>query len=270
MKKFTVTENDTLSKFTDFYYPQGSFVLGALLKARDVKVNGVRVSSDVKLSAGDEVIYYTSVKQESALTHYTVYEDENIVVCDKFSGVSSEGLCRELCGGEYFAVHRLDRNTQGIIIFAKTREAERCLLAAFKSRTLEKTYLALCMDGFVRDVAVLKGYLKKDAKSSFVTVSDRETDGAEIVTEYRVLKRFDGLALVEIKPHTGKTHQIRAHMAHIGCPVLGDEKYGDAVLNQKYAARRQRLVAKRLTLRTAGALGYLDGKCFESSFFPEV
>lgn len=272
MKKFTVKENCTLKQFTDFNYPQGAFALTALLKKRDIKVNGLRVGSDVRLSAGDEVVYYTTPSQESAATHYTVFADENICICDKFSGVTSEGLLSELSAErEIYAVHRLDRNTQGLIVFARSAEAEGELLSAFRQRRIQKTYLALCKNGFVQEKAVLKGWLKKDVNQAYVRVYDRPTEGAaQIVTEYNVKERRGDIALAEIALHTGKTHQIRAHMAHIGCPVLGDEKYGDNALNGKYGARRQRLVAKYLRFDLCGKLAYLNGKVFESSFMPEI
>lgn len=271
MKKFTVTAAATLKAFTDESYPQGSFALARLLRDRDIKVNGSRVGKDVSLNAGDEVVYYTTQREEAAPSHRIIYSDEQVIVCDKFSGVSTEGLASELAqSGDIFPVHRLDRNTSGVILFARTKEAERELLAAFRAHAIKKTYLALCRDGFRREQAVLTAYLKKDARVALVAISDAPRTGyAKIVTEYRVLRREDGLALVQILLHTGKTHQIRAHMAHIGCPLLGDEKYGDSALNKRYGARRQRLVAKSLCLNVSGALEYLDGKVFQSSFTPQ-
>lgn len=272
MKKFTVNENCTLKQFTDFNYPQGAFAWSALMKKRDIKVNGSRKGTNVALKIGDEVEYYTTPLQERAPTHFTVYEDANVIICDKFSGVTSEGLLSEL-SSEMFcrAVHRLDRNTQGLIIFAKTAEAERELLAAFRERRIAKKYLAICKDNFKKDGDILKGWLKKDSEKALVNVSEARSGGAElIITEYKIIDRHDGLSLVEIVLHTGKTHQIRAHMAHIGCPVLGDEKYGDVDLNKKYAARRQRLVAKFMKFDLCGNLAYLNGKTFESSFKPEI
>lgn len=271
MKIFTVKENCTLKEFTDSAFPQGAFALNALLKKRDIKVNGVRVGRDTPLSAGDTVAYYTTPRQESLPTHTVVYEDENLLVCDKFSGVTSEGLLSELNeGGGIYAVHRLDRNTQGLIVYAKTAEAAEELQRAFREKRVDKIYLALCKDGFALESAVLRGYLIKDAKSARVSVSDDKLSGGEpIVTEYCVLERKNGLALVRVILHTGKTHQIRAHLAHIGCPLLGDEKYGDGALNAQYGARRQRLVAKRLKFHLDGKLGYLNGLEWESGFFPE-
>ena len=90
------------------------------------------------------------------------------------------------------------------------------------------------------------------------------------VTEYRVEERMDGIALVNIALHTGRTHQIRAHMAFIGCPVLGDEKYGDGALNKKYGARRQRLVSKTLQFELEGPLKYLNDIKFISRFVPHI
>lgn len=268
MKIFTVTEDTNLKDFTDCVYPQGSFCLAALLRAKDIKVNGARVGKNLPLKRGDEVAYYTTQKQEQKSSHTVVYEDENIYIADKPSGVSSEGLYSELCSkGAFYAVHRLDRNTQGLIVYAKTKEAEAELLSAFKNREIIKTYLAVCKNNFKSESGVLKAYLLKDgAKSEVKVFSSPRGNCFEIVTEYEVLENRGDTALVRIILHTGKTHQIRAHTAFIGCPVLGDEKYGDRLLNAKYAATRQRLIAKYLKFNLKGSLSYLNGKVFESKF----
>lgn len=272
MKSFIADSSTDLKTFTDGRYPQGSFALAALLRARDIKVNGVRVNKNVPLSAGDEVVYYTTPAQEAKPSHKVVFSDENVLICDKFSGVAAEALASELNGeAEVFPVHRLDRNTEGLIAFAKNRAAEGELLAAFKERRVQKIYLALCKDCFKARAATLNAYLKKDERRSEVLISDSPRAGyVRIATQYEVLERKGGLALVQIELHTGRTHQIRAHMAHIGCPVLGDEKYGDRSLNKRYGARRQRLVAKYLRLYTGGCLEYLKDMRFESAFTPQI
>ncbi len=268
MKIFKVTQDTNLRDFTDAVYPQGGFCLNVLLKKKDVKVNGLRVNKNTALKYGDEVIYFTSPKQEEKLSHKLVYEDENIYVADKYSGVSSEGLYSELCGkGEFYAVHRLDRNTEGLIIYAKNKTAEEELLTAFKERAIIKKYIALCKNAFKEKSGLLTDYLLKNGDKGEVTVYPSPRVGAvKIVTEYRVLQERGDTALAEIILHTGKTHQIRAHTAFIGCPVLGDEKYGDCALNKKYAAKRQRLIAKYLSFGLSGKLSYLNGKTFESGF----
>ena len=266
MKTFSVTEDTNLKDFTSNTYPQGSFCFTALLKGKDIKVNGVRTGKNMPLKRGDEVIYYTNAVQESKPSHDIVYEDENVYIADKHSGVSSEGLYAELSQmGEFYAVHRLDRNTQGLIIYAKNKEAECELLRAFKERKINKTYIALCKSRFKEREGTLTAYLKKD--NGLVKIFASPERGAEkIITEYRVEENFGDIALVKITLHTGKTHQIRAHMSYIGCPVLGDEKYGDRALNSKYSARRQRLIAKYLNFNLDGKLAYLNSKTFESAF----
>ena len=267
MKTFKCSQPQTLRDFTDANFPQGSFCFAQLLRAKDIKVNGVRVNKNIALRAGDEVVYYTTEKQESMPTHKKVFEDENIYIADKLSGVSCEGLLAELnAGGTFYAVHRLDRNTCGLIVYAKTREAEEALLNAFKERSVKKIYTAICKNGFKSDGGTLTAYIEKDEKNALVKVYDKPSGGAQkIITEYRVEKKTEELATVTVTLHTGRTHQIRAHMAHIGCPVLGDNKYGDEALNKKYGLSRQCLLSKRIEFfALSGVLSYLNGFSAES------
>lgn len=270
MKKFTVNQNSNLKDFTDMAYPQGSFAYSRLLKRGDIRVNGVKVRANQPLYVGDEVTYYTTPAEEAKPSHAVVYEDENIYVADKHGGVSSEALFSELSGeGEYFPVHRLDRNTKGLIVLAKKEECAESLISAFKERAVDKVYLCLCKNAFKADKAVLTAYLAKNAEAGRVRVYGQPAEGRmKIVTEYEVQKAYGDYCLVKVTLHTGKTHQIRAHLAHIGCPVLGDEKYGDFALNKKYGATRHILVAKSLAFHLSGELSYLNEKQFTSSFFP--
>ncbi|MDE7162679.1 MAG: RluA family pseudouridine synthase [Clostridia bacterium] len=270
MKKFTVTTDTNLKDFTDATYPQGSFVLGVLLKKGDVRVNGVKQRKSCPLKAGDEVTYYTTPAQEDKPSHTVVYEDENILVADKPDGVSSEGLFSEL-GGTYYPVHRLDRNTSGLIVLAKSNKAQEELIAAFKERSVEKIYLCFAQNNFKAQSATLTAYMTKDAASGTVRVfNSPAADRVKIITEYAVQKSFGDYALVKVTLHTGKTHQIRAHLSSIGCPVLGDGKYGNAALNKKYKATRQILVARSLAFHLAGDLAYLNDTQFTSNFFPTL
>ena len=271
MKKFTVYENSTLKDFTDATYPQGSFAYNALIKKGDIRVNGVKQRANCAVSAGDEIIYYTTPAQEEKPSHTTVYEDENILIADKLKGVSSEALFCELKERGCLPVHRLDRNTCGLIMLAKTGQAQAELIAAFKERAVEKIYLCFAKNAFKAEKGVLTAYASKDAESGRVRVYDKPADGrVKMVTEYEVQKAYGDYALVKVVLHTGKTHQIRAHLAHIGCPVLGDEKYGDFALNKKYGLSKQVLVAHSLRFSLSGSLSYLNGKVFTSGFAPEI
>ncbi len=269
MLRLLVDKTQSLKEFTENHYAQASFYWRALLKDKEIKVNGKRIDKDRTVYAGDVVEYYLTAKQDSKPAFSVAYEDENILVADKENGVNSEAVYAALArSGEYYFIHRLDRNTQGLLLFAKNAEVAEILLKAFKERRVEKRYHALCFGSFVEDKALLTAYLKKSAEKSLVQVYDNPTKGAEqILTEYRVIeRRGDGTTKVEVFLHTGKTHQIRAHLAHIGCPVVGDMKYGDEGRNKAVQATRQCLIAKHLSLELDGTLSYLNGKLFASHF----
>ncbi|MGN1061150.1 MAG: pseudouridine synthase [Candidatus Coproplasma sp.] len=271
MKTFKVTENSTLKAFADATYPQGSFAFNSLIKKGDIRINGVKQKSDCPVFSGDEVTFYTTKSQEDKPSHFIVYEDENVLVADKLSGVSSEGLFCELNSAAPYPVHRLDRNTCGLIILAKSPAVQDGLVQAFKQREVEKVYLCLAKNAFKKPSAQLTAFLSKDEKTSSVRIYSSPNANASLIkTDYEVVKSYGDYALVKVILHTGKTHQIRAHLSFIGCPVLGDTKYGDFALNKKYNATRQVLVAKYLKFNLSGDLAYLNSVRLESRFIPEL
>lgn len=265
-------KKQSLKEFTENNHAQAAFFWNALLRDREIKVNGVRVNKDVTLFPGDNVSYYMTRKQLEKPAFYVVYEDENVLVADKESGVNSEAVFAALRRErECYFIHRLDRNTKGLLIFALHKGAEEKLLAGFRDRKVEKKYHALCFGDFRKDRDVLTAYLKKDAEKAVVKVFDSPKGGAEkIVTEYAVLERRGELTKVEVTLHTGKTHQIRAHLAHIGCPIVGDMKYGIEGKNREKKVTRQCLVAKSLQLFLEDEFAYLQGKRFVSRFDAEL
>ena len=286
MREWIAEEESSLKEFTDAHDPQASFFFDRLLKAREIRINGERAAAgSARVKAGDTVRYYLTREQEEKPAFSVLYEDEKLLAIDKEDGVNSEAayalLARERGKNAVFFIHRLDRNTRGAMIFAKDFISADELKKAFQSRAIEKTYLAVLKNHFPADMlaagAKVAGggfiektaYLTKDAAHSIVRISDKPTRGAEkIATGYKIIKKKGDLALCEIALHTGKTHQIRAHSAYLGVPVLGDTKYGDKALNQKYGKARQCLISKKITLRFSAAspLACADKKSFVSKF----
>ena len=237
------------------------------LRKKDVKINGRRVSGDAALVPGDEVeVYFTASPRQN---YKIVFRDDNVLVIDKPCGVLSEKVFESIkteYNGARF-IHRLDRNTSGIMIFALNEAAERELVAGFKNRTFIKVYRARVKGTPHPPEGVLKGYLLKDAESASVKITDKPCKGAlPVKTGYRVLESDGVTSLVEIRLYTGRTHQIRAQFAHVGCPVAGDGKYGDAEFNRRLGVNRQQLNARSLTLvfGQGSPLYYLNGKTFLS------
>ena len=188
-----------------------------------------------------------------------VYEDGDMLVVDKNGGTEVEtDLLPELRSltDALYPVHRLDANTRGLVVFAKTERAREALEAKFRDHDLTKIYHAIVCGRPDPDEARLVHYGVKDADGAYMRLCPEGTDGAKrMALSYRVLASDGAHSLLEITLETGRTHQIRAQLAAIGCPVLGDDKYGDRAKNKAARCRTQQLLAKTLVI---------DGKTFES------
>ena len=305
MRTITVGRNDAGQRLDKFLgkavkgLPQS--MMYKLIRTKKIKVNRKRADQKYMLVEGDEIqlfireeFFDSPEKDTGALSRIVpklniVYEDDNILLLNKRPGV----LCHEdtaasentlimhvkayLAGkGEYdpaseqsFApalCNRIDRNTGGIVIAAKNAEALRVMNEKIRNNEISKFYLCLCHGIPKRREATLHGYLRKNSADNLVTVKDSPFAGAkEIITKYRVLEERQSDALCEVELVTGRTHQIRAHMAHIGHPLLGDGKYGVNREEKQKGFKYQALYAYRLAFDPTGeenALSYLEGKSF--------
>ena len=245
---------------------------------RDVKLDGKRVKPDVRVCAGQKVELFC-MEQTTPLVD-VVYEDDDVLLINKRAGVSVEpdekgGVTLTELALKHVrqknpdawppkACHRLDNQTCGLTLFAKNEQAENILTRAFKERTMDKRYICLVRGMMKPPSATCKAYLLKDAKAAHVTIHDDAVKGARpIITEYETLE-IGPISRLLVHLVTGRTHQIRAHMAALGHPLLGDDVYGDRAFNRQQKVQgRLCLCAARLTLDTGGELPQLDGKTFE-------
>ena len=256
-------------------------VLRRIFTGRDVKLDGVRVSRDVPVRAGQNLKVYVpdSAAGNSPVSPLdVVYEDEDVLLVNKRAGVSVEPDTRggvtltDLCAAyaskqnpDAFppaACHRLDNKTCGLCLFARNPRALEILQDVFRGRDLEKYYVCLVRGIMKPPSAVCKAYLVKDARHARVRITDRpEADAKPIETGYETLESGP-VSRLRIHLITGRTHQIRAHLAALGHPVLGDDLYGDRDFNRREKARTLKLCAISLKLDTGGRLPNLDGKTF--------
>lgn len=249
-------------------------VIREALKKKDVRINGARSGPDALVSAGDELRIYIDDRHFAAPLD-VLYRDELLLVLDKPAGlpVDADGagigadtlIARARAAHETARLcHRLDAGTGGALLCSLTDAAHEALLAAFRAHRIEKHYRALVL-GSPRPEAVLSAYLAKDAEGAKVRILDRPAPGAAAIeTRYRVVRQFHDAAELDVELVTGRTHQIRAHLAHIGCPLIGDDKYGDREANRLYGAQWPQLWCRELRIRSEGLLSRYADRPFAS------
>ena len=305
MRIITINKNDAGQRLDKFLSKAvkglPTSMMYKLIRTKKIKVNRKRTEQKYILVEGDEIqlfikeeFFDSPEKDMGALERIVpklniLYEDENIMLLNKRPGVlvhedSEAGentlimhvkayLCQK---GEYdpyteqsFApalCNRIDRNTGGIVIAAKNAEALRVMNEKIKNDELTKTYLCLVHGVPKKRSAELRGYLRKDSKNNTVEVRDNEFPGAkQIITRYRVLEAYGDSALLEVDLITDRTHQIRAHMSHIGHPLVGDGKYGVNRDERAKGYKYQALYAYKLYFKSTdneSVLSYLEGKTF--------
>lgn len=305
MKELTIGANDAGQRLDRFLAKAVPLLPASLaqkyIRLKRIKRNGARVQRDDRLAAGDVLQLYINdeffdtPKEENAYLTVAspklriVYEDAHVLLVDKRPGIavhphdgaeygrtlidhiqaylyqSGQWRPRQEQSFTPALCNRIDRNTGGIVIAAKTADALRILNQKIRDRELDKRYLAI-VEGVPKPAeGILRGYLFKDAKKNRVFVTDTPRAGGKTAeTRYRTLTSRNGLSLVECELITGRTHQIRAQFAHAGHPLLGDGKYGK--LDRQADRRYQALYSYRLTFRfttDAGCLSDLDGKRFQ-------
>lgn len=305
MVEFQIGANDSgqrLDRFITKAMPElPKSMMYRLIRKKDIKLNGKRCEISDRLSEGDVVRVYVkdsvSAERKADMSFLSVpadiqivFEDDNILVVNKpvgmdshpgssFSGDTLIGRIKHyLYNKKEFRPEnenafapalcsRLDRNTSGLVTAAKTASALREVNAAIRSGHLHKIYHCVLIARPPRDEDILTAYHHKDTAHNTVTISDEMLEGyKEIRTGYRVLAEDRGLVLAEITLFTGRTHQIRAHMAHIGCALLGDGKYGDISVNKRNGVFRQALCAYalRFELPSESPLAYLNDVLIEA------
>jgi 23S rRNA pseudouridine955/2504/2580 synthase len=242
-----------------------------IIRKGEVRVNGKRAKPEHKLEAGDKVrvppLRLPSAREQqkpgtqlqALLRQSILFEDEDMLVLNKPSGLPVHGgtgvklgliealrsMYPDVPGLEL--VHRLDKGTSGCILLAKTGRARRTLTAAFRSHDILKIYHALVTGPWPKQVKTVDASLQRQAERGGERRVEIDEEGKEARTDFRIVKSFGNATLVEARPLTGRTHQIRVHAALVGCPLIGDDKYSDSRSNAAFAKRG----IKRLCLHAA-------------------
>ncbi len=280
MKSLIVNEKYNGKKLINFIMDNfDSISINTIYKAlrkKDIRINNKRVNENVTVFKGNTVdiyisddILYSNLKLDIPI----IYEDDNIIIINKPTDIEVTGknsitsILQQKYSNNIFACHRLDRHTCGIVIFAKNNNSLDILLSKFKHHEIEKHYVCLVYGFPNRTSETITAYLFKDAKKSLVYISNTPKTGyKKITTTYYVLKKYkNNTCLLDVNLHTGRTHQIRAHLAHINLPIIGDGKYGINEINKKFNCKTQQLCSYKIKFNfstESSILNYLKGKEF--------
>lgn len=257
-------------------YEAGFPLMQKLIRSKKIKINGKAISKPVKLQFGDEIEVFAKLKDRNInekprssipqrkideFFSYKIYEDDNILAIDKPSGLAVQGrsLARASIddilynlkqqGEGLFLVHRIDRDTSGVLLLAKNKKAAALLTEHFKNKTIKKTYLALLDGNLKQEQGRIDIPLKKKRVGALEKVYPDFANGDQAISDYKLLRHFDGYCLVEFSPITGRTHQLRVHAKEIGHAIIGDFKYGGKKVIRKEVASRLCLHAQSVTLQ---------------------
>lgn len=238
-------KNEELSRYLKRAWPLlPGHVLRDLLKKRDVRIDGVK-SGKGDLVRGGDVLEIFAPEKHFCPEAQIIFDDGRLLAAVKPQGLPSlpdqDGVGADTMQARLLRTHpsaklchRLDAATGGVMLASLCDETEKQAFDAFKQHAMGKAYRALLIKRPPRDEMTLRAHLTKDAKRATVRVSDKAVPGSkEIITRVKVLGEKQGLWDVQLEPVTGRTHQLRAHTAHIGCPILGDDKYGDRDANKR-------------------------------------
>ncbi len=265
MKKHTVPPLRgplPLSRYLERAFPRiPPWLLRDTLKKKDVRVNGIKSGPETLLNGGEELTIYLRDEYLDAPLKI-LYEDEDMMAVEKPAGIpvdadadniGADTMQRRLsahCPTARLA-HRLDTGTGGVLLASRTEAGHARLLDAFRNHEIRKFYRCLALGCPSPREATLKAYLAKDASAARVRVTDHPIPGAlPIETRYRVVATAGEVCELEVELITGRTHQIRAHLAHIGHPLLGDDKYGDRAFNRRHHAQNPQLWCVRMEYRS--------------------
>lgn len=265
MEKLTF-ENAKRDKITNILCEKGFSYqsVNKLLRQKDVRVNDIKIKDNIVVEPMCEITVFYDKTMLEERNFDIIYQDNNIAIVNKPCGIEIEGvegLARKLA---LLPLHRLDRNTTGLVVFAKNKTSQDILLQAFANKTIQKKYLAEVVGKTCFKDYLYTAYLVKDKQNSLVKIFDSPTKNAvEIKTIFNTLKSSEASSLIQATLLTGKTHQIRASLAHLNHPIIGDGKYGRNEDNKKFKAKTQRLHAYSIKFQSlASPLQYLNQKEF--------
>lgn len=266
MEKFEIKIKKN-QKIRDFLLNYGFSkpITNQIIKNKDIKFEGKRLCEDDMVFAGQTVVVFAPEKPSARFS--VIFEDENVIVLDKGCDIEVQGkdsLESAIPGS--IAVHRLDRNTTGVMIMAKNEEAAEALKQAFKDKIVQKTYVCEVFGRPNFKGEVQKAYLVKDANRSEVKIYPNFVQKAVLIeTKFKTVKVGEQTSLVTAELLTGRTHQIRAQLAYLGFPIIGDGKYGKNEINRKFKEKYQKLHCFSLKIKKINKkFEYLQNKKFIS------